>query len=331
MSTDLSIKKDLKPNSNLNFLVTLTFGEEDDLVYSPVLSLRAPRAIRSMGSLRTSDFYFNDGGTSVVLDSPTNSLLYSFSKYTKTKAKGFPELILQLKGENNPDDIVVNETRVVVNTVNGSPLKILDDGGVTSYLVSGKSRLQSGDADSRNLIFIKIPENIYNAISPASQGSLLQIGEHTIRVSSTTKKRRRLTVTIGESLSNGLINENNVRDILVVSFKQWDKSLNDKVKRYYFKHGELSESLSPRVEVESNAPSYSFATQYFTERNQQRLVFTRNFSTVGGKKFAFFCTPVRYIKNKEGLWEPMPHSDGRSGWLQRNKNKKIMWGRAEYV
>lgn len=331
MATDLSINKDLKPNSDLNFLITLTFGEDDDLVYSPVLPLKVPRAIRSMGALRTSDFYFNDGGESVVLDNPTDSRLYSFSKYTKTKSRGFAELILQLKDDNNPDDIIVNESRLIVNVAGSSPLTILDDNGITSYLVTGKGKLQSGDPDSRNLIYIKIPENSYNSISPNSQGSLLQIGPHTIKVSSTTKKRRRLTVTVGESLARGLINENNVRDILVVSFKQWNKSLNDKVKRYYFKHGELSDSLSPRVEVENNAPSYSFATQYFTERNQQRLIFSRNFSTADGKKFAFFCTPVRYIKNKEGAWEPMPHSDGRTGWLQRNKNKKIMWGRAEYV
>lgn len=331
MATELSIKKNLKRGSDVNFIISLSFGDENDTVYSPVLSFKTPRAIRSMSALRTEDFYFNDGGESVSLETRAVSTSYQFSKYNKTKSRGAPELILQLKTTDIPSDIVANESRVVLNVPNSSPLKLLDDNGVTSYLVTKRSRLASGDPDSRILIYIRIPDSKYDQISPASQGSLLTLGSHTIRASSVTKKRRKITVSVGEALSSGLIVENNVMDILLISFKQWNKTLNDKVKRYYFKNGQLDESLDPRVEVGDSAPSYSFATQYFTQNNQQRTIFTRNFSTTEGKNFAFFCTPVRYIKNKSGVWVPIPNSDGRNGWLQKNKNDKILWGRAEYV
>lgn len=332
MSTELSIKKNLKPNSDVNFIVSLTFGDEDDTVFSPVLNFKVPRAIRSMNALKTEDFYFVDGGEASLIESVTDSRSYAFDAFATTESRGTSEVIVQLQTQEDSSDIIPNESRIKVLAPEQSPLSIINNSEEDPYLVTNKTRLVSAPPDSSTLVSLSVPDTKFSSLPSQPENNLIATyGAHSTQVTSTTSKRRRITISVGERLASGLIKENNVHDILLISFKQWKGALNDKVKRYYFKDGDLSDSLSSRIQVENTAPPYSFATKYFNENGQQRRIFTRSFSTEQGKYFAFYCTPVRYIKNKDNVWVPMPVKDGKDGWLQKNKNDKVVWGRAEYV
>ena len=342
MASDLSIKKDLKPNDKVLFVITLDFGDDVGSATTPIIEFTTPRAIRNMGQLSADDFKVRLGPPKEQNDEDEDNPVRSFSKYAKKRDGNTYLLRLYMKDlDKIPPDLKKNNTVQIKAPNSSSPLNHLNND--TKKIVEVK-RIAS--LDGRVRVTIKIGENEYNQISPASQGSLLaNFGVHTIQTTASKSITAEYTVEIGPRLTEGLIWTNNVRDVLVVTYRQWKGSLDtdEEEKRYYFRDKSLANSgLEAKKEVEKNAPSYSVAVGYFRSGGQQRNTLTRSISTRNGNKFAFYCTPVRYIKDKDGTWQRLRNrallaSDANvesedapgEGWLQINKAKQPRWGKAD--
>lgn len=343
--TDLSIKKNLKPGNVTKFVITLSFGDEENFVSSPILEFTTPNAIRSMGSLTADDFNWSDGGSTQEEDDLSGQNEWAFGRYIKKK-DGDSYLLRVFLREDKVPDKIKKDARVTIKSTSG-PLAFLNG---RSKVVAGVARVNVND-DNKARISLQISESEFNNITPNQKSGLLQDygqNSHSLTVTSSKSNTRTFTLNIGPRLTNGLINKNNVKDVLVVSFKQWKsepknkEDRDEKNNRYYFRDKSKS-NLDGRKKVEKDSLSYSDAIAYFTNNGQQINKFTRSFSLKNGKNFAFFCTPVRYIKIDGNTWRPIRSNEipselntnptsasavvGR-GWLQINKANNTRWGRA---
>lgn len=316
MATDLTIKKNLKSESSVSIILSLSFGGENDTAYSPVIDFVVPRAIKSMSALKKSDFTFSVGAD--TSESDTTPVTLQFSRYSANNDDS--RLTVVLKTTENPKNIVAGESQIkFLISNNQSPLYSLNNKVCD---VVKKGRLISGDSDSRITLKVAIEQNII--INPTSKkGLLVDYGSNSHRIQLYVDKKRGkfINADIAPVLQKGLISQNNVKDILVVAYKQWDKNLTDSIKRYYLTS---STKQNETWEVKEDPPSYQFAKDHFCKNNEQITNFSTRIFFRDGKKIAVYCTPVRYRLDKEtNTW--------KGEWLQINKNKKVIWGRAESI
>jgi hypothetical protein len=323
MPTPIVIEKQLSPanitdrNNEYSFRINLQIGGES--VFSRVFTFKTPSATWLMSRLGK-NFTFNilrSAGEKVPSTKTWNS-----DRFKKVRISGSECIQLRLSRNDDGFKELTVGTKIKFKTQSSGFLSGLHN--LTAAVVR-----REFNNESRFLVTVKIPKNLWDNINRAIDvGQDLSVPANNA-ISLTTNtiiKKNQVSVKTDASIVDGLVKVGNVHDILVFAFKQYDGSLNSKVKRYYLK--DVPEKNNNFI-VRDEPLDYSQAKQLFFNNNKQKSNFsTVRFDPKEGKKFIIYATVVRYIRTGQE-WSPLQR-DGElpNGWLQLNTENTAIWGRA---
>lgn len=318
MATPLILDKQLSPNKEYVFRINLNLGGES--VFSRNITFKSPPAVFLMSRLGSNFTYkiLREAGEKVP-----STKTWSADRFKKIRVSGSE--CLQLRLVNNDDgyqELSVG-TKIKFQTQSSGFLSGLHN---TEAAVVSRTR----NNENRVLVVLKISKARWDAINrDINVGQDLSVPSNN-QISLTTNrvvKKNQVSVSVDKSIVDGLVKINNVHDILVFSYRQYDGSLNSKAKRYYLQ--DVPQKNDTYL-VRNNALSYSLAKQLFFKNNKQKYNFSSiRFDPKNGKKFIIYATVVRYVKIQDS-WIPIEREDAElpTGWLQLNNDNEPVWGRA---
>jgi hypothetical protein len=318
MATSLILDKQLSPGKEYIFRINLNLGGE--AVFSRNITFKAPPAVFLMSRLGSNFTYkiLREAGEKVP-----STKTWSADRFKKVRVSGSECLQLRLVDDDDGYQELLQGTKVKFQTQNSGFLSGLHD---TEAAIVSRTR----NNENRVIVVLKITKARWDAINrDINVGQDLSVPANN-RISLTTNrvvKKNQVGVGVDKSIVDGLIKINNVHDILVFSYRQYDGSLNSKAKRYYLQ--DVPEKNNTYL-VRNNALSYSLAKQLFFNNNKQKYNFSNvRFDPKNGKKFIIYATVVRYVKVADE-WIPIEREDKELpfGWLQLNSDNEPIWGRA---
>jgi hypothetical protein len=318
VATPIILDKQLSPNKEYIFRINLNLGGES--VFSRNITFKSPTAVFLMSRLGSN---FTYKITREVGDKVPSTKSWSADRFKKVKVSGSE--CLQLRLVNNDDgyqELSVG-TKVKFQTQSSGFLSGLHN---TEAAIVNRER----NNDNRVLVTLKITKARWDAINrDINVGQDLSVPANN-QISLTTNrivKKNQVSVSLDKSVVDGLVKIDNVHDIIVFSYRQYDGALNSKAKRYYLQ--EIPEKSDTYL-VRANALSYSLAKQLFFSSNKQKYNFSNvRFDPKNGKKFIIYATVVRYVRVGDS-WIPLEREDAElpTGWLQLNDDNEPIWGRA---
>jgi len=318
MATPLILDKQLSPNKEYIFRINLNLGGE--AVFSRNITFKAPPAVFLMSRLGSNFTYkiLRESGEKVP-----STKTWSADRFKKVRVSGSECLQLRLVNDDDGYQELSVGTKIKFQTQNSGFLSGLHN---TEAAIVSRTK----NNENRVLLTVKITKARWDAINrPIDVGQDLSNPSNN-QVSLTTNrvvKKNQVSVNVDKSIVDGLVKINNVHDILVFSYRQYDGPLNSKAKRYYLQ--EIPEKSETYL-VRNNALSYSLAKQLFFSNNKQKYNFSNiRFDPKSGKKFIIYATVVRYVRVGDS-WIPLEREDAElpTGWLQLNDDNEPIWGRA---
>ena len=318
MATPLILENQLSPNKEYVFRINLNLGGE--AVFSRNITFKAPPAVFLMSRLGSNFTYkiLREAGEKVP-----STKTWSADRFKKVKVSGSECLQLRLVNDDDGYQELSVGTKIKFQTQSSGFLSGLHN---TEAPIVSRTR----NNENRVIVVLKISKARWDAINRnINVGQDLSVPANN-QISLTTNrvvKKNQVSVGVDKSIVDGLIKINNVHDILVFSYRQYDGALNSKAKRYYLQ--DVPQKNDTYL-VRNNALSYSLAKQLFFNNNKQKYNFSNvRFDPKNGKKFIIYATVVRYVKIADS-WVPIEREDSElpTGWLQLNDDNEPIWGRA---
>lgn len=319
MPTPLILDKQLSPNKEYSFRVNLNLGGEG--VFSRTLTFKSPPAVPLMSRLGNNFTYkiLREAGEKVP-----STKTWQADRFKKVRVGGSECIQLRLVEDNDGYQELSVGTKIKFQTQSSNFLS-----GLHNTEAPVVSRVKNNE--NRTLVTLKITKARWDAINrPIDVGQDLTSPSNNA-ISLTTKrvvKKNQVSVALDKSIVDGLVKIDNVHDILIFSYRQYDGPLNSKAKRYYLK--DIPEK-SDNLLVRENPLSYSLAKQLFFSNNKQKYNFSDiRFDPKNGKKFIIYATVVRYVRSSDGTWAALERTEQElpNGWLQLNTDNEPIWGRA---
>lgn len=310
MATPLIINRELSPDKEINFVINVSLGDVN--LSSRVLNFKTPNAAPLLSKLGKDFTYkiLTDAG-----DVVTRSKTWKIERFQKIKIGTSFCIKLRLQDDDGGyQELNKKDKPKVTFSTAGSPyLAPLNNQKAT---LVDKTRNNSGDI----FVTFQITQSQWNAINkPINEGQAVAPNSHSISLETkTVSKQTTFKVTVNkENVGDKLIRINNVHDILVFSYRQYDGDLNSKVKRKYIGvDGNIEND-----EVKNNETlSYNKAKDLYLRNNKQILNFTKKYDPKDGRKFIAYASIVRYTQLASGEWT--------GEWLQINTNDEPIWARA---
>lgn len=318
MATPLILENQLSPNKEYVFRINLNLGGE--AVFSRNITFKAPPAVFLMSRLGSNFTYkiLREAGEKVP-----STKTWSADRFKKVRVSGSECLQLRLVNDDDGYQELSVGTKIKFQTQSSGFLSGLHN---TEAPIVSRTR----NNENRVIVVLKISKARWDAINRnINVGQDLSVPANN-QISLTTNrvvKKNQVSVGVDKSIVDGLIKINNVHDILVFSYRQYDGALNSKAKRYYLQ--DVPQKNDTYL-VRNNALSYSLAKQLFFNNNKQKYNFSNvRFDPKNGKKFIIYATVVRYVKIADS-WVPIEREDSElpTGWLQLNDDNEPIWGRA---
>lgn len=294
----LSLDKSLPPGSDVKFKVKLLLDYYTEFSAAE-LSFRAPPALQALDTL---DFVIKASPT--IKEVENNSTTFHFSVVQKVSDVDGRIIIYLLRPQTGLGTIKVGR-RIIFDTPVGSPVDDLDtkEGIITQINRNAKI----GGQEAYKLI-VNVSENTWNNLPSAQQSGLSS--EHIIgfKNQTTVVRKKRYRFVLDSDIRNQLIHKDNVHDIMVFGYKQFNDGENaSDVSRYYM----IESGFTLNFDLDNPPPKSLADSHFINEAGEQKTNIPRTFDFNDGKNFVFFCTAVRYIQNKEtGEWT--------GDWLQKN-------------
>lgn len=310
MPTPLIIERELSPDKTVDFIINVNLAGIS--VDSRIFKLKVPTAAPLMSRIGKDFTYkvLTEQGEAV-----TQSKSWKIERYQKIKIGSDFCIKLRLQDDESGYQELnkKDKPRVTFNTSGSTFLSGLNNQKGTFV---EKTRNNSGDI----FVTFKITQSQWNSISTAiNVGQSVNPNTHGISLETRTiAKRTSFRVTVNkQNIGDKLIKINNIHDILVFSYRQYNGELNSKVKRKYL---EVDGTVANDEVDNSKTLTYSKANDLYIKEGKQILNFTRRFDPKDGKKFIVYATIVRYTKMSDGSWG--------GEWLQLNANDEPIWARA---
>lgn len=356
MATPINLNKKLQPNDNQNyfFRINLSIGQLNSI--SKSFQLITPPTAHLMSRVG-SDFTYKIIASAG--DTYDRSITWEFDRFIVRKSSDLPTnpeapntnkyLQIRIPISNNDDfEVLKRKTQIKFNT-NGS--YHLD--GIHNFIGEIFSKKISVDKNFWIISFQLLKKGGDDPWTQPSGGGPL--GKKTINKSyDVTGINRSIVleregeysnnifyISMQPTITNNLIKkiayDNNstktgsVHDILVFTYKQYDKTLNSKVKMKYLTDSPKADprdNKDPNVQENvKNILTYENAKKYNLEDGKQRNNFKIKFDPKNGKKVIIYATIIRYVYkiNPERPTDP-PQWIGE--WLQTNVQDEPIWGRA---
>lgn len=293
----VSLDKEVPPNSEVKFKVKLTL--DDYIEFSGAeLGFRAPAALKSLDTLQ---FRIRHQATTKSIEN--NSRTFNFTRVEKvTDVDGRINIYLP-RPQTGLGEIKVGR-RIIFDTPSGSFVSELDtEEGVVLRI---RRNVTVGGTEHYKLS-VSVPLSVWTALPNSVQTGL---SNHIFgfKNQTTVVRKKRYRFILDADIRNELIFKDNVHDIMVFGYKQFDdgEQASD-VPRYYMIDNDTKELL----DLDSPPPK-SFADEHFVnEAGQQKNNVPRTFDLNEGRNFIFFCTAVRYIQDKET-------KEWSADWIQKN-------------
>ena len=287
----ISLDKEVPPNVDVKFKVKLTL--DDFVEFSGAeLGFRAPPAIKALNRL---SFKIKEQKTSEVIE--TSSLTFNFSTLKKDQNIDRRIYLTLPRPQNGLGQIKKNQ-RITFDIPSGSPVSILD---------------------SRQGIITKVqtPSNYYRLTVTISSGvwedlplNSTSLTNHKFEFQNQRiiSRKKRYRFLLDASIRNELINKDNVKDVMVFGYKQFNDGIDaSDAPRYYM----IDADAKIAFNLDQPTPKDLSDTWFINEAGQQKNNIPRNFDLNDGTNFIFFCTAVRYIQDKDtGEWT--------ADWIQKN-------------
>lgn len=306
MPTPLIIEKKLTADTNYIFRIDLTLGDVNTV--SRNLTFKTPKAMKLLSRLGNAFTYKT---TTEAGDVQTNTDLWETDRFVKFEKNNSYFIKLRMVGEQKDFVKLNKQDKPTIKFKTNSSAWL---SGLHNEKGTFVDKVKS--SDDRILITFQITKTLWNGIAkPKDQGQDLVPASNKIELSETTKvTKTSYQINISPEIASSLIKINNVHDILVFGYRQYDGDLNSKTKRYYL---EVADSI--KNETTNEPLSYSKAVDLFYKNQKQILNFTKKFDPKDGKKFIVYATVIRYTK-VDNQWT--------GKWLQINAAEEPIWARA---
>jgi hypothetical protein len=348
MGIPLVINKKIVPNEKVRFIIRIALGET--VIRSNVFEFTAPAAIDSMKLIDT--FVANikkEAGSS-----QTRNKSWRFDRFRlvpiKDGNKNIPGIKLRLVQAENYSGLKVGEPLKFGSNLS-SPL---------SSLNNRKKQVRARQKNSNDRLFIttRIDATEWNSIGSAGKWNATNPVEsewqtlsnptpNTISVETKTKQKNNIIdLSISKDISQNLINQESVRDIMIFSYSQFTPSASvSNIDKYFLEQKAdktVKKNNSVKIQRDNKgrpvAPTYEDARKLFLEKNVQKFAYkSLKFDPEEGTRVIFYATVVRYVRRKNGSWMRMSQEDITgdvedsnlpSGWLQLNESGRPIWARA---
>lgn len=294
----VSLDKKIIPNTEVKFRVRLTidnYAEES----AAELVFRAPPALRSLNTLT---FKIKGNPTDKTIENDT--ITFNFTLLNKVDDVDGRVNIFLPKPQNGLGKIKVGR-RIIFDTPSGSPISSLDtQQGIITKIVG--RNVNFGGTEYYKLA-VSVPENIWNGL-PSTLQSVPTEHIFGFKNQTTVVRKKKYRMTLDPDIRKELINKDNVKDVIVFGYKQFDDGTDKSdAPRYYMIDADASISF----DLDEPTPKDLSDNWFLNDAGIQKTNITRIFDFNNGRNFIFFCTAVRYIKDKNtGLWT--------GDWLQKN-------------
>lgn len=294
----VSLDKKVIPNTEVKFRVRLTidnYAEES----AAELVFRAPPALRSLDTLT---FKIQGKPTDKTIENDT--ITYNFTLLNKVDDVDGRINIFLPKPQTGLGKIKVGR-RIIFDTPLGSSVSALDTQEGIIAKIAGRD-VEFGGTKYYKLI-VSVPEGVWNSL-PSNLQSIPTDHIFGFKNQTTVVRKKIYVMTIDPDIRKELINKDNVKDVIVFGYKQFNDGQDaSDAPRYYMIDADASISF----DLDEPTPKDLSDNWFLTEAGVQKTNIKRRFDFNNGRNFIFFCTAVRYIKNKTtGQWT--------GDWLQKN-------------
>lgn len=298
----VSLDKKIIPNTDVKFRVRLTidnYAEES----AAELTFRAPPALQALDTL---EFDIVAKKTQKAIQ--TSSATAIFEIVQKQNAGNKAIVYFPSSGQFSTLQNIQKGTRLIFDTPIGSVVDALD---TREGLVIDRN---FADKDGKRCLktIIKFSDSTWNNL-PSGEKSGLST-DHIVgfkdntSITRTKRFRFELNTDGNKNIRDQLIRRDNVHDIMVFGYKQFEDNINKSdAPRYYMIDADARISFN----LDEPPPKSLSDTWFVNEAGEQKTNIPRNFDLNDGKNFIFFCTAVRYIQDKDtGEWT--------GDWIQKN-------------
>lgn len=344
MAIPIILDKRIEPGEKVKFSVRIELG--DNILESSVLEFTAPVAMDSMKRIEDENFTATltkeAGGTN---DNNNSWQISEWRRFAFEQGnKKEPALRIKLVQTNNYEGLQLKKPVKFVTSTSGD-LKILNG--------KQKNVIEVGPPDrtKTQLVLVKLtvaewnsmPGKKWNNQNPKSDPlpfTVLSTSPRRIEGVKSKQKKHVIRLSLNSNLSQSLINQETVRDIIVYAFSQFDPKSKKVPPRYYIERkSDGTVKTDTDLEVKNSPLSYNKAVELFLNNNKQKFSYASlKFDPKEGSRVVFFATVIRYVRGRGGVWKAMDQVDITSdndgptklprGWLQLNESNKPIWARA---
>lgn len=339
MATPINLEGRIIPNEVVKFAVEITVG--DITIQSRTIEFTAPPAIELINRLKDPFTYEikKEGGSTENFTKD-----WKLDKFQKIVI-GNDEPGLRVRIDDSEDDFkgLGEDQNIKFVTGNSGNLSSLD--GESKKIIA----IQKQKTNERRWVKVKLTKEQWNQLPGSNWDNsdpqndeardLTVPANNIIRINDKRKiKHTQIGLEMSPNVNSRLINKEDVRDVIVYAFSQFNGAFNSKVKRYYLQKQNGKDLVSREDEVNENSLGYAKAKElFFTPDGGQRLKYNDiRFDPEDGKKIILYAAIVRFIRDSKGNWkridqdgeEEDENKDAPKGWLQLNQEDRVIWLRA---